>query len=165
MVLMWKRGHTHTLRHAQAHTHAPSSKHYLAKRRCAPLPALYVWCGAPALPVSMKAGSLTRLVRKGASLLSKPGCPLSLQQERRPQHSAAVPALSASSIKTLASRGNPLLADQKAKDSKLGQQTRLTLPRVPASHVPAQNCLFFQAVSCALAQAGQIPSESPDRRL
>lgn len=161
MVLMWKGEHTHTLRHTHAHTHVPSSKHYLAKRGWVPLPALYVWLGAPA----QKAGSLTRLVRKEASLLSKPSCPLSLQQERRPQHSATVPALSSSSIETLASRGNPLLADQKAKDSKLGQQTRLTLPRVPASHVPAQNCLFFQAVSCALAQAGQIPSESPDRRL
>lgn len=150
LLLFSTRSDTHAL--SCRHTHAPSS---VAHRGPVNVCTRFL-----SLLSNLKAGNLTRFQRE-ASHQSELSCPLSLQQKRTPQLSPAIPTPRPPPPR-LASERNPLLSDQKEKDSQRGQQIRLTLPTVCVSNVPSQNCLFSQTDSCALAQVGQIPSEPPD---
>lgn len=152
-----KHRHTRSLLQIDTRTHrVPGTIHHRALANlCRPPQVVLV----SSLPSNLKAGSLTRLKREASLQSELSGPPPS---GRKGLHAHPAVPTPRPPPPRLASGRNPLLPDEKEKDSQRGQQTRLTLPTVCVSNVPSQNCLFFQTDSCALAQVGQIPSEPPD---
>lgn len=119
LVLMWKVGHTHTLRHTHAHTMYHLQSTIWQRGGWVPLPALYV-CGSELLLRKPESDKISKKRSKSPVQAQLPTLSPS-SRKGGPQHSHSPRLLSSSSIETLASRGEPLPADQKAKDSKLGQ--------------------------------------------
>lgn len=152
--LHWKRGHTHT--HSVSQTHSRTILKALSLTDALCICTLCV-CGVAlsSLPFSMKSWSFTRFAKKDASGPCELGCPRFSQQERTPQHSSA----------ETPQRPWPLEETPSFQIREKGQQERsaasLTLPERAPRPSPVR-AASSQADSCALARAGQIPSEPPD---
>ena len=103
------------------------------------------WTRGAALPLchlTCKLGGVDEISKRSKSPVGAqlPTLPLEGKDSAAQPYS---PDSESPSTRTGPGEGTRSFQIRKEKDSKIGQQTRLTLPTVRVSNVPSRNCLFF----------------------